>query len=51
MIFSFAARASTRSLANSVVKENIFRIDLGDDWGGIERNEDKFLGRKDKRGE
>ncbi len=51
MIFSFAARASTRNLAGGVLKENIFRIDLGDDWGRIERNEDKILGRKDKRGE
>ncbi len=51
MIFSFAARASTRSLASGVLKENIFRIDLGDDWGGIDRNEDKIIGRKDKRGE
>ncbi len=49
MIFSCAARASTRNLAGGVLKENIFRI--GDDWGGIDRNEDKILGRKDKRGE
>ncbi len=51
MIFSFAARASTRNPASGVLKENIFRIDLGDDWGGIDRNEDKIIGRKDKRGE
>ncbi len=51
MIFSFAAKESTRNLAGGVLKENIFRIDLGDDWGGVERNEDKILGRKDKRGE
>ena len=51
LIFSFAARASTRNLASGVLKESIFRIDLGDDWGRIERNEDKILGRKDKRGE
>ncbi len=49
MIFSFAARASARYLASGVLKENIFRI--GDDWGGIDRNEDKIIGRKDKRGE
>ncbi len=36
-------------LASGVPKENIFRI--GDDWSRIDRNEDKFLGRKDKRGE
>ncbi|MCH7567626.1 MAG: hypothetical protein IH787_08230 [Nitrospirae bacterium] len=50
MIFSFAARASTRNLASGVLKENIFRI-VGDDWGRIDRNEDNILGRKDKRGE
>ncbi len=49
MIFSFAARASTRNPASGVLKESIFRI--GDDWGMIERNEGKILGRKDKRGE
>ncbi len=49
MIFSFAARASARYLASDVLKENIFRI--GDDWGRIDRNEDKIVGRKDKRGE
>ncbi len=49
MIFSFAARASTRNLASGVLKESTFWI--GDDWGRIERNEDKILGRKDKRGE
>ncbi len=49
MIFSFAARASARYLASGVLKESIFRI--GDDWGRIERNEGKILGRKDKRGD
>ncbi len=49
MIFSFAARASARYLASGVLKENIFRI--GDDWSRIDENEDKIIGRKDKRGE
>ncbi len=50
MIFSFAARASARYLASGVIKESIFRIDLGDDWGRIDGNEGNILGRKDKRG-
>ncbi len=49
MIFSFAARASARYLASGVLKENIFRF--GEDSGRIDRNEDKIICRKDKRGE
>ncbi len=49
MIFSFAVGASARYLASGAPRENIFRI--GDDWGRIDRNEDEFLGRKDKRGD